>query len=761
MMQAYFRFVLRHRLLFCALILAITALAGYSLSKGVFASSVGKLFLGENPDYMRYIERSKIFGNNDFLIIAYEADNPVSPEILQRLESVTPKISKMRYVQNVHTLADAQAIRGEDETIVIRRYAQKVLDHPETAGSVRDKLTADDLAAGILISENGDSGAILIELNAEADVPAEIIPVLIADIRSVLIEAGFDAKSLHTIGLPSSISAVIEATRFNIQKLFPLVIVILLVTVWLMFRRLWPVAVTSVVSGIAVVWTMGFSVLLDRQISALASMIPPVVMIIAFSDVIHLCSAYLLELGQGREKDDAILASGIDVGKACVLTSATTFLGFVAMSFVPAPAFRHMGMVLGFGVAVALLIAVTLVPILFSLIPRPKPWRKGTTGRVQDLLDRFLETVAGVSSKHPWAIIALFGLIGAVSVYGTFQMKIETDFNERLAKDHPVQIDARYFQKRYSGANMIELYITAPKKDGLLDPELFAKIDKAQKAVEAFPEVSRGYSLVNLIQSIHDVFAEDKQGELPTTRAALAQYLLLFEMAGGEDLNQLVDFNRRTMRITFRMPKEAARHTHIVGDRARETAQAIIGDQAEVETTGMVYFMGRWLTHILAGQRRGLIFAFVTIAIMMIIGLRSISVGLWSMLPNALPLAVLGGYLGLFWDQVDSDALGIMMIAIGIGVDDTIHFLMRYRIESARQDNVADAVSRTLYFSGRGIVITSVILVCGFAPLYISDYLSIKIVGSLLPLTLIAALAADLFLVPALVCVGAIRFPSD
>jgi predicted RND superfamily exporter protein len=143
---------------------------------------------------------------------------------------------------------------------------------------------------------------------------------------------------------------------------------------------------------------------------------------------------------------------------------------------------------------------------------------------------------------------------------------------------------------------------------------------------------------------------------------------------------------------------------------------------------------------------------------MMCIGLRSLRVGLWSMIPNLLPLFALGGYLGLFWDYVDSDVLAVSVIAIGIGVDDTIHFLMRLRLESRRQPDTAAAIEQTFRYSGRGIVITTVVLVLGFSVFATSDYLSMYMLGTLLPLTLVVALVADLFLVPALVALGAIRF---
>jgi len=131
---------------------------------------------------------------------------------------------------------------------------------------------------------------------------------------------------------------------------------------------------------------------------------------------------------------------------------------------------------------------------------------------------------------------------------------------------------------------------------------------------------------------------------------------------------------------------------------------------------------------------------------------------MWSMIPNILPLLALGGYIGFFWDKTDSDTIIIAMIAIGIGVDDTIHFLSRLRFESSRTADADTALMHTFHFSGRAMVTTTIILVAGFMPLGLSDYFSIRIFGTLLPFTLVVAILADILLVPALVTLGVIRF---
>ena len=759
-MTSYFNFVLRHRLLILALMALVTLAAGKMMMQCVFASSVGRMFLGEHPDYHRYVERARDFGTTDVIIVAFEEPDPFSPSTQARLQRAVNQISAIPYIQRVQTILDAQYIEETEEGIAVRKYARDAPFRPGETAPLLERYRKDPSISGLLVSSDGDHIAIVIELDAESDFPAEEAPGLIDGVYRALERAGYAREEVHAAGLAVSIAMVISESQFNIKRLFPIVCLILLIVVWVMFRRFWPMIMTMTVAMIAVIWTMGFSVLLDRHISVLVSMIPAVILIISFSDVIHLCSSYLLELGRRESKEDAILASSEDVGSACLLTSLTTFMGFVSLSLIPTPIFRQLGVVLGFGVGIALLIAVTLVPILFSLIPEPKPWRTGATGRVQDKLDFFLGKAAALSSRRPWLVVAAFSAFAVFSMIGIFRLNVETDFIKRVHEDHPLRVDSRYFQSRFSGTTAVDVFIEAPEPDGLLDPARFKRIAAYQRALEALPEVSRVYSLVDLMETIHRALSADDPGagRLPETREALAQYLLLFEMSGGEELDKLVDFNRQSMRMTLILPDQAVRRTYSTGVKARSMASEYLDDGVEVEVTGILYLIGQWLDDIVAGQRRGLGFAVVTITLMMMIGLRSVRAGLWSMIPNLFPLLMLGGYLGLFWEQVDSDLMALGMIAIGIGVDDTIHFLMRFRIESRRCKDVQTAIERTFHFSGRGIVITTVILVAGFSPFAMSKYLSIKIMGTLLPMTLVMALLADLFFVPALIKIGAIRF---
>jgi predicted RND superfamily exporter protein len=212
------------------------------------------------------------------------------------------------------------------------------------------------------------------------------------------------------------------------------------------------------------------------------------------------------------------------------------------------------------------------------------------------------------------------------------------------------------------------------------------------------------------------------------------------------------------MRLAVRLQGTAVRATMATGRKIMKLSKELLPASVRVEPSGLNYLFGNFLDQIVAGQRRGLIVAALVIMLLMMIWMGSLRIGLVSMIPNLIPILALGGLIGLLWKQADSDIIAIAIIAIGIGVDDTIHFLMRLRIETARSDDTMRALERTFYFSGRAIVITTIIIAVGFAPFAISDYLSIHMIGTLIPFTLVMALLADIYLVPAMARLGWIRF---
>jgi len=759
-MRLYVEFIIRHRVAVLITLALITILAGVLCSQGVVASSLGRLFLGDSPSYAEYQQRTRQFGNDEVILVAFEDRNLLSRESVERLQRVVAALERHPDFGIVQSVLQVRRVSHTDGVLTVEAYTDTALEQPERAFEILADLSADPIAGGLLVSGDGRHTVVVIELTPDPQRSAEAYPTLVDQVLETFAAEGYAAEGLHRAGMIAVLAEVMHQSTLQMSRVLPITMAVLLLTVFLLFRRLWPMVIAGVVAITGVIWSMGLAVLLFREINILLAMVPVIVLIVSFSDVIHLCSAYLLELSHGLEKEEAIVKSSTEVGLACFFTSLTTMAGFAAVALVPAPVFRQWGLILGFGVGVSLLIALTLTPVLFSLMKTPRSWRTEPAAGTQSLVDRLLTSMAGLSGKRPRLVVSLFAVVAVLALVGVFKLNVESDFINRLDEGNRLRADSRYFAEHFPGTNSLEVYIEEQEPGALLDPATFSRIAALQDEMQRMPGVERVISIVDPLRTIHRLFQGPDAGDsLPDSEAALAQYLFLLEMSGDTGLESLIDEQRTTLRLSARLGSGGFFATHDAGKRIRAAAGRLLGDDVHVEVTGLNYLLGEWLEQIVAGQRRGLLLAVITIMLMMGLALRSLRAGLVSMIPNLFPLLVLGGYLGFFWDQVDSDALIVAMVAIGIAVDDTIHFLTRYKLESARSETHEQAMQNTFHFSGRAIVITTTILVAGFAPNAFTDYLTTRMMGTLLPGCLLLALAADLLLLPALVRLGAIRFP--
>jgi predicted RND superfamily exporter protein len=338
------------------------------------------------------------------------------------------------------------------------------------------------------------------------------------------------------------------------------------------------------------------------------------------------------------------------------------------------------------------------------------------------------------------------------------QMTIETNGLERLDEDNQVRMDTSMFQREYAGTSTIDLYLSSDTPGRMLEPDVIRGLARVQTRLQALPTVDKTASVVDLLGRVHQSLGG--QGALPNSRAAVAQELLLFELGGGGTLDPLLDFDRGKAHMTLRTSEHRMRALNELGGQAERIAAEELPPDIDVHATGLIAMCGDWLDEIVSGQKLGVFASILSIGLLMVLGLRNLGAGLLSMVPNLLPLMVVAAVCGPIWGDLDSDTLVILMMAIGIGVDDTIHFLTRLRTESLRSTSHTEAIERTFGFAGRAIVMTTIILALGFLPMAMSDYYSMAIMGTLLPLALLVAMSADLLLVPAMAQVGLLRFPN-
>jgi len=750
--RAYFEWVLKHQRWVLGLIFALTVVSAFSVSRAIFASSIGEMFFGDAPPYARYVSLIETFGSDEVFAVAYEESDPLSIAALDRLEAITEDIENDSEVHRVRSLLSLDRIRSEDGMLFVQTYAEAARESPDQRMELLAEIQNDPILSRTLVGASEGSANMMIELTVDPTRSGEVGPRIVEDTLSAFSRHGYSIDHTHRAGFPALMTEMLVQARYALSHILPISVAVLALMVSLLFRTALPVILSMGVSGLSVLFSIGAATALDPKMSIFFGVVPAIVTVVAVSDVIHLWSAYLHELRQGKPKREAILCSAEDVGRACLLTSVTTFVGFVSISLIPTPVFRELGWVLGLGVSAALLLAMTLVPIFANLNPAPTIRAQ----QMDNIIARFVDSIVSLSSrcstKHPWWVIAFFAIftLGSVQVAG--EHTIETNFITRLAEDNVIRVDNTFFETEYTGTQTLDVFVMGDDSGAMLEADTLQRFAQFEEELEAHPAIDQAISHMDILRQTHHHLGGE--GPIPRSRAAAAQELLLLEMGGGSELDSVLNSDRSAARMTLRIREHRMRATHRLAKDIEAMGQQTLGDTVRVEATGLMALTGGWIDEIITGQRNGVIASIVIITGLMMFGLRSLSIGLISMIPNLLPLVASTALCGLVWEDIDSDTLVVLMMAIGIGVDDTIHFLMRYKIESERCENPSEAIQQTFAFSGRAIVMTTVILAVGFSPMALSDYYSMSIVGSLLPFALVVAMGADLLLVPALAQVG-------
>ena len=590
----------------------------------------------------------------------------------------------------------------------------------------------------------------VIQLEVDADVAGPAQLELRKDIEEVFRRHQLGSQGVHTSGVLISQGWMLGEGITSMLILFPIGVLVTSILIYGVFGRIPLVLLTMFISVIAAVWAVGATSAVFGEISIFVAAMPLLVLVIATADTVHLASAYMAEVEAGEAPNDALLKVIRDVGGACVLTSVTTGVGFLSLMVVPAATVRHAALAAAVGVAAALLLALTLAPIVLSWYPiRPRQARR-STNLINGAVDALVAACRRLTTARPGIVLASLVLLMAGSIWAALSIETDADFSRRfIKKTHPHRQAIDFFSRNLAGANAVEVYLqTDPER--LLEPETLQAIHRFQQRLDKLERVQWSTSLVSMLQLIGDVVMLETPDRLPPSRRVAERMLGMMENTGASASAVVLPedgLTRVLVRVKPTRIFQVLDVTHEIEAAAAETLPPHI----RAEASGMYPIIGRAAIAIIENQLFGFLICFFCVMTIVSFGVRSLKLGLLAVGPNLFPLILLAGGLALLVPLVDTDVLGIAIVSFGLAVDDTIHFLHRYDIELSRTGDVRRAVTNTYNYTGQAIVRTTLILGIGLLPFLLSNYLSIWMMGSYLVFVLAAAVFGDLLLLPALI----------
>lgn len=752
-------------------LLALALLSAWAVSQALhvrFDFSPRSIFLTNDSELEFLGEHRAVFGDEDsFVIMLVEAPDVFTAPVLQDLLDLSEAAARIEHIEGVVSLATMQRISGSPGLIEVGPLLDGI---PDDLAALKRETTSNHLYQGRLINEAGTAAAVMARIQSGFVDEIQRRPVLQA-LEDLAAQYTHGEQTVSMLGVPVVQREYAQLLQNDMLRTVLGAMALVGILLWVMFRSPQGVLLPLTAVGLAMAWTVAYMVLTDDYFNIINSIVPALLLVIAVGDAVHFLTTYYQELGRGLDKQTALRSMVRRVGAACLLTSVTAAIGFASLVVARIDIIKAMGRVAAVGLMLAYVIILFMIPPALSLARVPKAGisrdpREGWVGRL-------LVWVGFVTTERKVAVLVVTALVTLVSAAGGLLVKTDNFLLEELFPSHPLSQAMVRMEASLSGVMPVEVTLITEEEGGIFEPEIMAGIERIQQEMAQEPFIGHSISVADLVKEIARVnFGES---ELPDNRPAIAQSLFFFENSEDSSfLDSVVSPDRRRARITGSArdwgtenflgwldgtgtcdPRSACKQpmTTLID----QTFGTVDGHKPglTVKVTGGSLTAARALSTLVEDMLISLGTAFVVITLLMMLLLKSLRIGLMSMLPNILPLLITLGFMGWSGIPIRTSTALIFSVALGVAVNDTIHFLTRYREEFFECHDRVEAVKRTLLSTGRAIIFTSLLLISGFLVMMTTRFVGIFQMGMLGSVALGAALLGDLLLLP--VCLVVFR----
>ncbi len=731
-------------------VIVLTAVFLYNWKNLEFSYEFEDFLPVDEPEAVFYSEyRSKFSSDNDFMLLAVENSPSVfEADFLIQIKELTNELNEAKFIQHATSLTNLNELRIIPgglaveipylhlDSLRLDKDSVRIYSHPEL---VNQFVASDALSLCIFIKHDDY-------------LSKEKCDIMVADVETILSKYEFD--NIRLTGRAKGQQYYVETMQFEMGLFVSLSVILVVLFLYIAFRSLWGILLPQVVLFGSLIWVIGVMGLFREPINVLLTVLPSIMFVVAMSDVIHMVSKYIDNLRVGMEKNQAILNALKEVGMATFLTSLTTAIGFATLLLVNIRPIQSFGVFTALGVILAFLLTFLVLPILF-LYSRTPVIVRNEKYNIPIWFNFLRKTFHWTIRYRKWIPVG-FLIFGAVALIGT--MKIETNnyLMDDISDDVPLKQDFNYLDEHYGGVRPFELAFVLPDSSKTFwDKDVLNEIEKVETYLSDEYGVGRMNSIASLIRLINRSVHSGMKSHyvIPENQREINRFKRQLErVRGGIVLDMIMDSTGMMSRLQGAIPDWGNK---IVTDKNHAFELFV---KNEVDTTivkpiitGTAHLLDLNMRTLSMSMMQGLLLASIIIAVIMGFLYRSFSMVIIAMIPNLFPLLFIGGIMGYLGVDLKITTAIIFTIAFGIAVDDTIHFLSKFKLELNKGKSVLWALRTTYVSTGKAIILTTLILSSGFLMLIFSDFRGTFIMGLLVSLSLVFAVVADLLLLPVLI----------
>ncbi len=748
MLTVIFNALHYHRNRTFLVIVIVVVISCYGITKLWITIGVSAFFSDSDATAQAFETLARHYGDSSTvgLIIAPESGDVFDRETLQAISQFTEEAHQIPYGQRIYSLTNYKFIYDQNDELQIESLLSDS-DNLEDAAlvQVRDRYLVDTLVIDKLFSSNGHVTLAYVQLSMPQNNPLAIDEVYhaITEMKDRYSQRYPSIRFLR-IGNVIIERAVAESTARDLRLSIPLSAMLMTVLAFLLLRSAYAVGLTLLVVFLSSLIAFGLKGYFNGEISPLTAMAPMVIMTLAVADCVHLLVSYLKLLGDGWNRQTALEESLRLNSKAISLTSLTSVIGFLCFNFSPSPVVRDMGNVIALGVLAAWLLALFFLPAVVMSLPEK-------TRKASPLLTSAMPKLAvWVINNHRFILLSSLLLVPLMLI-GLPKNSINEVLIEMFDESFAVRSNANFFNAELNGIQRIYFDLPARGQGGINDVDYLTTLDQFAAWLKTQTIVRGVDGYHDLIKRMNRILHQDNPAyyRIPDDRDLSAQYLLLYEMSA--DSSHLVDHKHSRTRMVVYIDLTSSNALLQLNDDASTWLKQNAPDY--MQTSGV----SRDILFAVTAKKNsesmyfGTLFALCLISFVITFSIGNVKLGGISLLTNLVPVLVAYSIWGLIHARIGLSVAMVAAFCMGLVVDDTIHFITKFQDGlKARKGNVEAALHLAFAHSGNGILVTSILFVCGISMMLMSHYVPNTHMGILVAITISLAVVFDLLVLPAL-----------
>ncbi|HBC3492968.1 TPA: MMPL family transporter [Vibrio parahaemolyticus] len=709
-------------------------------------------FDGTNKQLLAFDEIQTTFAKTDNLaiVIAPEDGDIFTPQTLSLIQKITVDAWQVPYSSRVDSIANYQHTEAFDDDLLVEDllYSEYELT-PERISKVKSIALSEPVLKSALVSEKGDVTVVNITVQLpEMDKTAEVEEV-VSSINAMIdrYQRAYPDVTFHKAGIIAMNHAFMTAAQDDSSTLVPTMLVVILVFLTIMLRSILSVIATLIVIIGSVMATMGISGWAGMFLSTATVNVPTLIMTLAVADCVHVIATMRQSMKNGFTKVQSIERSIALNFVPILITSVTTAIGFLMMNMSDSPVLRDFGNLSALGVMVACFLSVTLLPALLKLLPiHVKMETSQDQKHVMDHLGDFV-----VSQRRALLPLSVVVIVVCASLIPL--NKVNDESVEYFGQRNEFRQAADFMEERISGMTNISIAIKTNESQGIAAPDFLNTIGEFSSWLRDQPETDHVATLADVYKRLNKNMHGDDEAYylLPQERELAAQYLLLYEMSlpYGLDLNNQINVDKSSIKMVLTVANLGSVELVDLENRIYQWFAEHAPQYQVVASSPSLMFAHIGETN-MASMLSTLPITLVLISALLIFALRSVRLGLISLMPNIAPAVIGFGLWALISGEINLGLSVVVTLTLGIVVDDAVHFLSKYQRARREGQTAEQAVRYAFHTVGRALWITTVVLVAGFSVLAMSSFRLNADMGQLSAIVIFIALVVDFLFLPTL-----------